>query len=365
MKKIAVIGSTVSIGKQTLDVIGNHRDKFEVVALAANKNKALIKAQAQEFSVENVGLFSEIGEKCYELASLPNVDVVVIAADGISAMGYLLAAIRAGKKIALANKECVVSAWELLKPLIKKHGATVFPVDSEHSAIKQSLSAGRRKVVRRLVLTASGGPFFGRSKDELENVTIKEALKHPTWQMGAKITIDSATMMNKGLEVIEACRLFDIDEKNVEVVVHRESVVHSLVEYVDGAVVAELSYPTMEIPIQLALSYPKRFETTVKPLDLAALSKLSFYSLDEEAFPFVKLCRRALSLGGFCPLAVSSADEEAVAAFLAGRISFGGIYKVVEKTLDRVSLPEFSLENIPKANRLSRLAAKEIISEMG
>lgn len=364
MKRIAIIGSTGSIGRQTLDVIGKHPDLFEAVALSANSDKELLQSQAMKFSVKSLGLFSEDGEKCYELAALPFVDTVVIASSGISAMGYLLAAIKAGKEIALANKECVVSAWELILPLVKKYGAKIFPVDSEHSAIWQSLSAGEKRDVKRLILTASGGPFFGKSTEKLKNVTKAEALCHPTWKMGDKITIDSATLMNKGLEVIEACKLFGVSEKNVDVVIHRESIVHSLVEFDDGAVVAEMSYPTMEIPIQLALSYPRRYKTSVSPLDLAKCGKLSFYSLDEEAFPFVSLARKVYNKGGFYPLAFSSSDEVAVEAFLNGKIGFADIYETVKNTIDKVSLPAFTLENIGAADEVSREIAREFISEI-
>ncbi len=361
MKKIAIIGSTGSIGRQTLDVIKNYPDRFKAIALASNNNKTLLQSQSSEFSVGDLGLFCEDGESCYKLASLKDADVVVIASSGLSAFPYLLESIKAGKRIALANKECVVAAWELLLPLIKKHGATVFPVDSEHSAVWQSLFSGRKEDVKRIILTASGGPFFGKSKEEIKCVTVNEALSHPTWKMGKKITVDSATMMNKGLEVIEACKLFEVPESSVDVVVHRESVVHSLVEYKDNAVICEMSYPTMEIPIQLALSYPERLDTKVNALDLANLRKLSFYSLDEEVFPFVKLARKAYNKGGFFPLAFSSADEIAVEAFLKGEIGFSDIYDVVEKTVDSVSLPKFSLENVLLADEIARNAAREFI----
>lgn len=364
MNKIAIIGSTGSIGRQTLDVVKNHSDIFEVVALASNNNKELLQSQSQEFSVCRLGLFCEDGESCYKLASLPEVDTVVIASSGLSAFPYLIEAIKSGKRIALANKECVVAAWELILPMIRKYGATVFPVDSEHSAVWQSMLSGRREDVKRIILTASGGPFFGRRKEELKNVTVSEALSHPTWKMGKKITIDSATMMNKGLEVIEACKLFGVNEKDVDVVVHRESVVHSLVEYCDNAVVCEMSYPTMEIPIQLALSYPERLGTKVASLDLSSLSRLSFYSLDEEAFPFVKLARKAYNDGGFVPLAFSSADEVAVEAFLNGEIAFTDIYNVVENTMRMAILPNFSLENVYEADSISRKTAKDIIRKI-
>ncbi len=362
MNRISIIGSTGSIGRQTLDVIRRHSDKFQVVALASNNNKSLLQSQSQEFSVSNLGLFSKDGESCYKLASLDCIDTVVIAASGLAAFPYLIEAIKSGKRIALANKECVVAAWELLTPLIEKSGATVYPVDSEHSAVWQSLFSGRREDVKRIILTASGGPFFGKKSEDLKNVSVADALDHPTWKMGKKITVDSATMMNKGLEVIEACKLFGVTEKEVDVVVHRESIVHSLVEYNDNAVVCEMSYPTMEIPIQLALSYPERLDTGVSGLDLGQLGKLSFYPLDNETFPFVHLARKAYNDGGFYPLAYSSADEVAVDAFLNGKISFTDIYDVVENTMHKATLPKFSLENVADADKIVRKTARDVIS---
>lgn len=372
MKNVSIIGSCGSIGRQTVEVIKNHSDKFQAIALVTNENEQLLLRQGEELGARFIGLFSKhsqnskvlFGEDCYSLASIKEADIVVIASSGIATLPYLVEGIKAGKTIALANKECIVAAGEILMPMIKKYNAMIIPVDSEHSAIWQSLQCGKRAEVKKLILTASGGPFFGKTKEQLKKVTVNDALSHPTWSMGRKITIDSATMMNKGLEVIEARWLFDIDQKDIDVVVHRESVIHSLVEFNDGAVICEMSNPTMEIPIQLALSYPDRLKTKIEGLNLAKLSKLTFYPLDNDNFPFVNLARESLKNGGFYPTILNSANEIAVQRFLNNEISFLDIYKVVSKVLDKnyEKLP-LSIENIYKIDNITREIAKNIKME--
>ena len=275
-----------------------------------------------------------------ELAALPEADMVLNAVVGMVGLLPTLAAVRAGHDVALANKETLVAGGALVMDAVARRGVKLLPVDSEHSAIFQCLQGRppRERALKRLILTASGGPFFGKSAAELERVTVQDALRHPNWSMGAKITIDSATMMNKGLELIEARWLFDVDPKDIDIVVHRESVVHSLIEYTDHSVIAQLGVPDMRIPIQYALTWPERLPSPVPRLDLAAYQKLTFFAPDYETFPCMTYCREAITRGGLYPAAVNAANEEAVALFLAGRIGFAAIPRLVASALD-LTLP--------------------------
>ena len=369
MKNVVIIGSTGSVGTQAVDVLVNHKDLFNVVALIADNNRSLLEEQMKKTGARIGGLFSSYsegflhGQDCYKVCSIKEVDLVLIASTGLSALPYFTESLKAGKTVCASNKESIVAVGELLKDLAKEHGGRILPVDSEHSAIWQSLG-DNSKYLKRIILTASGGPFFGKSSEQLKDVSVEQALNHPTWKMGKKITIDSATLANKGLEVIEACRLFDVSEDMVEVIVHRESVIHSMVELKDGAVISQSSYPTMEIPIQLSLTYPDRVSTKVSPIDFAKIGKLTFYPLDNDAFPFVNLARKVERLGGFYPLCYAAADEIAVQAFLEGKIKFTDIYKVVESTVENIKdFPKFLIENVQIADTMAKKLASSIIAE--
>ncbi len=371
MKNIVIIGSSGSIGTQALNVISRHSDKYRVLALVAGSNAELLLKQKEEFGVLNYGLFSYnekcddgvcvFKEKCYDFACMEQADVVLIASSGVSALPYVVKAIKAKKVIAIANKETLVAAGEIIMPMVKEYGATLIPVDSEHSAIWQSKMAGQDKDVRRILLTCSGGPFRDTPIEKLATVTLSDTLKHPNWSMGRKITCDSATMFNKALEVIEAKWLFDVDDKDIEVVVHKESIVHSMVEFNDSTVMAELSYPSMEIPIQLAFSYPDRFESGVKGLDFKTLSTLSFEPLDEVKFKAVALARKMLSLGGFHSAIMNSANEEIVNRFINGEIRYVDVYPLVEKVAN-MSFPkmDFTIENILVMDEKVREVARTV-----
>ncbi len=388
MKKIVIIGSTGSIGTQALNIAEKHKDKFEVLALVANSNKELLLEQKRKFHVKHCGLFSinksnlnsnqnaenttsdknisssnnekslVYGEECYELAKLAEADVIVVASSGIDTLPYLINAIKAKKTIAIANKECLVAAGEIVMPMVKKYGATLIPVDSEHSAIWQSSHSGEKKDIKKLLLTASGGPFLNYKKEDLKHVTLAQTLKHPNWTMGRKITVDSATMFNKGLEIIEAKWLFDMSVDNIEVVVHRESIIHSMVEFADSTVIAQMSYPSMEIPIQLALTYPSRIESNVPSLDFAKLSTLHFEAIDSEKFPAINLSKEVCKLGDFYPTIMNSANEMLVDRFINEKIGYLDIYSKVEKILAmEVEKLDMTIENIIYiSNKTKRIA---------
>lgn len=365
-KRLVILGSTGSIGTQALDVA--RLQGYTVTALAAHSNAALLEEQIREFRPRAAALFDEKAaadlrvrvadlnvkilsgmDGLCELARSEDADVVLNSVVGMVGLLPTLAAMEAGHDVALANKETLVAGGELVMRKAREKGVCLLPVDSEHSAIFQCLQATAKGAwappqsvdgmgVSRLILTASGGPFFGRSKAELETVTLADALKHPNWSMGQKITIDSATMMNKGLELIEAKWLFDLPQENIDIVVHRESVIHSLVEYKDNSVLAQLGVPDMRVPIQYALTWPERVPSPVPRLNLAEFGKLTFFEPDDEAFPMIAHCRRALSLGGAYPAAVNAANEQANAAFRAGKLGFLQIAEAVERTL-ALSLP--------------------------
>lgn len=351
-KRLAILGSTGSIGVQALEVA--RLLNLPVVALTANRQVERIEAQAREFHPRVVAMSDEAAarelrlrladtdiavlsgpEGVREIAARPDVDMVLTAVVGMAGLLPTLDAIEAGHDIALANKETLVAGGALVTEAARRKGVRLLPVDSEHSAIFQCLQgAPPGEGAERLILTASGGPFFGKTRRELEQVTVEQALCHPNWNMGAKITVDSATMMNKGLELIEASWLFCMPPDRIDVVVHRESVVHSLVAYRDHSVIAQMGMPDMRIPIQYALTYPERLPSAVPPLDLAAFGKLTFFAPDDETFPAISLCRRALEAGGVCPAALNGANEQAVALFLEKRIAFTDITRLVASVME-------------------------------
>ncbi|MGI6128000.1 MAG: 1-deoxy-D-xylulose-5-phosphate reductoisomerase [Planifilum sp.] len=376
-QRIAVLGSTGSIGQNTLSVVREHPEHFDVIGLAAGSNVREMVRQIREFSPRIVSMAtpeaaeqvrSEVGEEvrvvsgeegALEVAAHPEVSTVISAIVGSRGLRPTLAAIRAGKTIGLANKETLVMAGAIVMREAEKAGVSILPVDSEHSAIFQCLNGERPGDVQRIILTASGGAFRDLSREALESVTREQALTHPNWSMGAKVTIDSATMMNKGLEVIEAHWLFDLPYDRIDVVIHPESIVHSMVEFRDGAVMAQLGTPDMRVPIQYALSYPARLPLTARPLDLVALGALHFRRADFARFPCLKMAYEAGRAGGTMPAVLNAANEVAVERFLAGEISFLAIEEVIERVLsahDCIANP--TLEAIEEADRWAREQAK-------
>ena len=353
--KISILGSTGSIGTQGLQVVEDLKGikDIEVVAITGNKNTELLEQQVRKFKPKMVVVADENGyndlktrladtntevlcgaEGLSAAATHADVDMVLSSIVGFSGLVPTMDAIRAGKDIALANKETLVTAGSLFTDAVKEQGVRLLPVDSEHSAIFQSLQGGKPKELNKILLTASGGPFFGKTRNELIGVKKEQALKHPNWSMGAKITIDSATLMNKGLEVLEARWLFDVDIDDIEVVVHRESIIHSMVEFRDKSIIAQLSLPSMKHPIQYAFTYPERLPSPDKSVDFAALSKMTFAKPDRETFPCLDLAIKAGKMGGIMPTVMNGANEVAVAKFLKDEISFLEIGEFVEKTMD-------------------------------
>ena len=378
MKSLSVLGSTGSIGTQTLDVC--RKLGYSIVALAAGSNIELLEQQAREFMPKLVAVYDEKaakrlsialfdtgitvlgGEEGVLKASQIECDIVLNAVTGIAGLRPTIAAIEAGNDIALANKETLVAGGKRVMDYAEEHGVKIIPVDSEHSAIFQCLQAkGDYSRIKKLILTASGGPFFGKTADELVNVTAADALNHPTWNMGRKVTIDSATMANKGLEVIEAAHLFGVSQNNIDVVIHRESIVHSLVEFTDNSILAQLGVPDMITPIQYAITNPDRCESAVPSLDLAKVCTLHFYPQDNEAFPSTNIARYALSLGKTATAAFNAADEVAVAAFLDGKIGFTDIPKIVEKTVDMPLPGGTSFEEVFETDKEARKFAAALI----
>ena len=379
MKCVSILGSTGSIGRQSLDII-SHLPGIRVAALTAGTSVDRMAQQCREFLPELAvmatqeaaeALKNEIadlpvrvsyGENgLIEAATIADADCVITAVVGMVGLKPTLAAIRAGKRIGLANKETMVCAGELVMAEAKAHKVEIIPVDSEHSAIFQCLMGSRsREEVKRLILTCSGGPFYGMTKEQLQAVTKADALKHPNWKMGAKITIDCATLMNKGLEVIEAMRLYELPREQVDVLVHRQSIVHSMVEYVDGAVMAQMGVPDMRLPIQLALTYPERTACPADPLDLLTCGPLTFAAPDLECFPCLKLAMECAKMGGTaCPV-MNGANEEAVAKFLRDEIGFYDIYRLVRHAVDTVPfIQNPTLEEILESDRLARKCVNE------
>lgn len=384
MKKLAIIGSTGSIGTATLKVCAAHPEKFRVAGLAAGKNVRLIADQVRAFKPRLVCLSSysaaaalqaALAEKKPEIvwgsqglekvATMQGTDTVVSAISGAAGLLPALAAVRAGKDIALANKEALVMAGELLIAEAARRNVRIIPVDSEHSAIAQILDGRGLDGVRRILLTASGGPFLRYTRKQLDGVTPEQALKHPRWKMGNKVTIDSATLMNKGLEVIEARWLFGVSPQQIQVVIHPESIIHSMVEFVDGSMLAHLSEPDMKGPIAYALSCPERLTDIVKPLNLAGVGRLTFMEPDEKRFPALRLAYRALAAGGLMPAAMNAANEIAVHSFLKKRIRFSAIAKLVTRVMDAFHYQgSIHLEAIVWADGWARAESEKIIAKM-
>ena len=378
MKRIAVLGSTGSIGTQTLDVC--RRLGYEIVALAAGSNAELLEKQAREFypklvvaadenaarrlsiALSGTGITVLGGERAVLEAAAAECDIVLNAVTGIAGLRPTIAAVEAGNDIALANKETLVAGGRRVMDYAAEHGVKILPVDSEHSAIFQCLQAkGDYARIKKLILTASGGPFFGKTAAELENMRPEDALHHPTWSMGKKVTIDSASMANKGLEIIEAAHLFDVEQNNIDVVIHRESIVHSLVQFTDNSVLAQLGVPDMRTPIQYAHTWPERENGAAAELDLAEAGALHFYRQDEEAFPSTGLARYALDKGGTATAAFNAADEIAVAAFLDGKIKFTDIPKIIEKTIEKEFAKGNSFEEVFYTDSEARKFASALV----
>lgn len=369
-EKLILLGSTGSIGTQALEVAENQN--IEITALAAGKNVDVMEIQARKFKPQYAVMEDENAAKELKMR-LEDTDVKVLSGSdsiceiaagdgdtvlnsivGIAGLRPTMAAIKAGKTLALANKESLVTGGELVKKALQKSKSKMIPVDSEHSAIFQSMQGVPDDAVSKLLLTASGGPFFGKTKDELKNVTAKDALKHPNWDMGAKITIDSATLMNKGLEVIEAVHLFGLSSDNIEIVVQRESIIHSGVELVDGAMIVQMGVPDMKLPIQYALTYPNRLPISER-LDLVGISKLTFYKPDTETFKCLKICIEAINAGGLIPTAVNGANEVAVELFLKGKIGFLQIAELVEAAANNQKpCDNFTLDDVFHADKCAR-----------
>ncbi|MBO5451205.1 MAG: 1-deoxy-D-xylulose-5-phosphate reductoisomerase [Lachnospiraceae bacterium] len=354
MKNIVVLGSTGSIGTQTLEIVDAYPDRLQIVALAAGSNVEKIEPQIRKYHPKKVVMFDEAAAKAlktkvadldvtvlagmvglFEICTMEEADVVLTAVVGMIGITPTIEAIKAGKDIALANKETLVTAGHIIMPLAKQMGVSILPVDSEHSAIFQSLNGEPKNRLKKILLTASGGPFRGMSKEQLADKTVKDALKHPNWSMGPKITIDSATMVNKGLEVMEAGWLFDVDYDQIQVVVHPQSIIHSMVEYVDGAVIAQLGLPDMKLPIQYALFYPDRLPMNTAGIDFFQLGQISFERPDLETFQGLKLAYEAFKIGGSMPTVFNAANEKAVSLFLHEKIRFLDIADIIAETMSK------------------------------
>jgi 1-deoxy-D-xylulose-5-phosphate reductoisomerase len=377
-KRIAILGSTGSIGTNALDVIEHLGPDYKVTALSGHsQSKKLLEQIARhnptavaitdpQSHAEVIRALGATGPKLYtdlaELTRRDDIDLVLAAVVGAAGLPAVFAAVQTGKTLALANKESLVVAGSLLIPLAREHNVPILPVDSEHSAIFQAMHCGQPREVRRLILTASGGPFRNASPAEIENATLADALKHPTWQMGSKITVDSASMFNKGLELIEACWLFDLPPERIDIVIHPESVVHSMVEFNDGNVLAQLSPPDMRTPIQYALTYPDRLPSNSRKLDLSKPFSLNFHPPDPGRFPALSIARDVARRGGTLGAVMNAANEAAVQLFTEGRIPFGMISKAVQHTIDRHAVIESpSLDDLMEADRWSRKTAKTYI----
>lgn len=378
-KRISILGSTGSIGTQTVDVLDSIG--AEVAALTTNKNVGLLEQQARALHPELAVAFDEAAAKqlktaladtdirvaagmdgLIEAAALPSADIVTTAVVGMVGLLPTMAAIEAGKDIALANKETLVCAGGIVTEAARRKGVKILPVDSEHSAIFQCAQAAQGNKLAKIILTASGGPFFGKTAAELEGVTVEQALKHPNWSMGAKITIDSATMFNKGLELIEAMWLYDMDPDDIEIVIHRESIVHSLIEFEDGAVLAQLDLPDMRLPIQYALTYPARVPCKMERLSLAKVGHMSFFAPDDEAFPALRIARAVARKKGSAGAVMNGANEAAVGLFLDRKIGFTDIPRLVERALD--TLPQQAANTIDDVLAFDRAARDAVYSSI-
>lgn len=383
MKYIAILGSTGSIGTQALDVVAANPDRYKITALAAYQNDQLLKEQIEYFKPEIAVIIDKTAadrlvntyhgktriftgeDGLIEAATFSQTDTVLTSLVGFAGLKPTVAAIKAKKNIALANKETLVAAGEIVMALAKKYNVSISPVDSEHSAIFQCLNGENRNQIARIILTASGGPFFGYSLDNLKKVTIEQCLKHPNWTMGRKITVDSATLANKGLEVIEAKWLFNVDLDNINVCVHPQSIIHSMVEFIDGSVIAQLGMPDMRLPIQYALSHPDRFTSQFPRLDFTALSALTFAQPDVECFSALKLAYSAGKQGGTMPCVFNAANEVAVYAFLNGEIDFLDIAQVIRYTMrQHTCMTAPNLEQIYLADEWARRSAQLAVKDL-
>jgi 1-deoxy-D-xylulose-5-phosphate reductoisomerase len=381
-RRVSILGATGSVGTSTLDLIERHPERFEVVALTAARNVAALADAATRTGaslaviddasllpeldrrLEGTGCRAATGRQALAKAATGEAELVMAAIVGGAGLEPVMAAIEAGRTVALANKESLVTAGELMIAAARQSGATILPVDSEHNAIFQCLANNRSCDVSRLVLTASGGPFRERSRDQMARMTPAQAVAHPNWSMGAKISVDSATMMNKGLELIEAHHLFSVPSDRIDILVHPQSVIHSMVEYVDGSVLAQLGSPDMRIPIAHALAYPERMETPAEKLDLARIGALSFEAPDLERFPALRVAREALEAGGAAPTVLNAANEEAVAAFLGGSVGFLDIVRTVEEALAQTSAAApRSIAEVIDIDRAARALARDLMSE--
>lgn len=373
IKNISILGSTGSIGTQALDVVD--KLNLNVVALTASKNIELLEQQVRKYKPQLAVVFDEEKAKFFKdnikdtdtlvlsgmdglvsAATIESAELVLNSVVGMVGLKPTIAAANAKKDIALANKETLVAGGKLVTDAVKNNGVKLLPVDSEHSAIFQCLQGiPNSKCLKKLILTASGGPFFGKTADELKNVTIEQALNHPNWSMGAKITVDSATMMNKGLEIIEASRLFDVTGENIDVVVHRESIIHSMIEYSDNSVIAQLGLPDMRIPIQYAVTYPERYPSPVGELNLSQIGKLTFFEPDYDTFKCLNACKKALSMGGTATAIANGANEEANMLFRQGKISFLDIGELVNGAVDSIrNFEPRTVEDVLSADKLAR-----------
>ncbi len=379
MKKLVILGSTGSIGTQTIDILDSI--DAQVCAITVNTNIERAEQQARLLHPQLVGVYDKKRAEelklrlkdtpirvvsgmdgLLEAATMPEADVVVTAVVGMVGLLPTLAAIDAGKDIALANKETLVCAGQIVMRRAREKGVAILPVDSEHSAIFQCLQGRADNAIHRILLTASGGPFFGMTAEQMKHVTKQQALHHPNWSMGAKITIDSATMMNKGLELIEAMWLYDVEPEQIDIVVHRESIVHSAVEYDDGSVIAQMGNPDMRLPIQYALTYPKRVACKVSPLDLPTLGKMTFYAPDQQAFPSLRLAKRAAKARGNWGAVLNGANEAAVDLFLHDQIAFHQIAELVEKGMERVAFcSDITVDDVLESDRAARRAVIEYV----
>lgn len=379
MKKVAILGSSGSIGESTLEVIRTFPDRFKVTALAVNSSINSLAKQIEEFKPEVVAVAEKksaeelqksfqgktkilVGEEgMKEIAAVYDYDIFVGAMVGFSGLKPTLEAIKRGKRIALANKETLVVAGELITELAKNSGAEIIPVDSEHSAIFQCLVGEDTSSIKKIILTASGGPFRNKTRGELENVTVQDALNHPTWKMGSKITIDSATLMNKGLEVIEAHWLFNLSKDKIEVVVHPQSIIHSMVEFIDGSIKAQLSSPDMKLPIQYALAYPERLESNHVQTDFIKINNMNFFEPDMNTFECLRLAYDVMQTGGTTPCILNASNEVAVQKFLNGEIGFLQIADTIKKSLEKISnLLHPDLEEIINCDKETRIYASSI-----
>jgi 1-deoxy-D-xylulose-5-phosphate reductoisomerase len=378
MKRLAILGSTGSIGKSTLQIVSHHREEFEVVALAAHSNAALLAEQIRSFRPKRVALYEkqkaiELREMCgskpilygeeglEEVATFADADLVVMAIVGLNALGPTVAALRAGKAVALASKEVLVAAGGLIKRLAKEANVPLLPIDSEHSAIFQCIDGKKQSEIERVILTASGGPFFSLPLEKMEEISVEEALCHPTWRMGPKVTIDCSTLMNKGLEMIEARWMFDLAPEKIEIVIHPQSLIHSFIEWIDGTLMAQMSEPNMIYPIQYALTYPQRRQGFLPRFDFSKNGKLEFHPYDSKKFPAINLAQEALKVGESLPPFLNGANEMLVERFIKKEISWLDIIKRLEKLMARHAVSSISsIEDVFQVDQQARKEASAI-----